>query len=854
MKIIQYKNEREDVKNQSPKSMHSLLMLGCCSVATLFNVAIAQEVETKKKFDETSALEEVVVTAQKREQSVQDVPVSMEVLSGDLIEELGADTGFDIVKYLPGFGVDDNNEIRTTTLKTRGIGTFTNSIGLQSSNLIVVDGEVLPRQSMMNLAIADVERVEALRGPQGTLFGQNTSTGVIHYVTKRPQLGEFYGSAKAELTEYNGRQVSSAVNLPINDNWAARINVQHGEQDGWIRNEYPGGEDVGAEEKSGIRTQFLYDNGTDLSALVRMDYSERDTNCCSMVKTEISREYGPKPVVRIDDGVVTAAAYNEIDSEPDYNVFGEPVTARNPESNYGSVENTGLSAEVNYDLANGMSLSYLASYRDFELNNSSGFFTFKFPVHREHFGGNESVEVIQQELRLSDFDNETFNWVLGAFFHDTAGQRSEITDGCVGGGGASSRGVIEDGVMIGCVSNASALAFINHYSETGTQDRSLLEADRNLSAGDFTADFTNTAVFGQLEYQITDRLDATLGFRALHEKGSASFDALWLRPPSDGSGMETFDEVLALSESDPSLIRNDPEGAKFSDSNTDFIYKAVLGYDFTDNIRAYVNYSTGYKGPSYFVTSNTNPADAEYFPTRPEQSTNFEVGVRSRLLDDKLHLNLTYFDMAVEDYQVRAQRIVDEDSNTIFAGYVNADEVRSTGIEADMVYKLTSDLKVVASYANYEATYEDFADTPVNCPSGTLADRCSVIGGRNVFDQTGLPVENNAQEQALLTVNYNREIGSTGWDANLRTVWRYEGDFTPSANMMAQEFDPNADYDVLDLYIGIGNDKLRGNLFVKNVMDESYNTFKFADQWGNQALFYPRDYSRYFGASVTYMF
>ncbi|WP_231756918.1 TonB-dependent receptor [Microbulbifer elongatus] len=854
MKIIQYKNEREDVKNQSPKSMHSLLMLGCCSVATLFNVAIAQEVETKKKFDETSALQEVVVTAQKREQSVQDVPASMEVLSGDLIEELGADTGFDIVKYLPGFGVDDNNEIRTTTLKTRGIGTFTSSIGLQSSNLIVVDGEVLPRQSMMNLAIADVERVEALRGPQGTLFGQNTSTGVIHYVTKRPQIGEFYGSAKAELTEYNGRQVSSAVNLPINDNWAARINVQHGEQDGWIRNEYPGGEDVGAEEKSGIRTQFLYDNGNDLSALVRMDYSERDTNCCSMVKTEISREYGPKPVVRIDDGVVTAAAYNEIDSEPDYNVFGEPVTARNPESNYGSVENAGLSAEVNYDLANGMSLSYLASYRDFELNNSSGFFTFKFPVHREHFGGNESVEVIQQELRISDFDNETFNWVLGAFFHDTAGQRSEITDGCVGGGGASSRGVIEDGVMTGCVSNASALAFINHYNETGTQDRSLLVADRNLSAGDFTADFTNTALFGQLEYQITDRLDATLGFRALHEKGSASFDALWLRPPTDGTGMETFDEVLAMSKSDPSLIRNDPEGAKFSDSNTDFIYKAVLGYDFTDNIRAYVNYSTGYKGPSYFVTSNTNPADAEYFPTRPEQSTNFEVGVRSRLLDDKLQFNLTYFDMAVEDYQVRAQRLVDEASNTYFAGYVNADEVRSTGFEADAVYKLTSDLKVVASYANYEATYEDFADTPVNCPGGTLADRCSVVGGRNVFDQTGLPVENNAQEQALVTLNYNREIGSTGWDANVRTVWRYEGDFTPSANMMAQEFDPNADYDVLDLYIGVGNDKLRGNLFVKNVMDESYNTFKFADQWGNQALFYPRDYSRYFGASVTYMF
>ncbi|MCX2784069.1 TonB-dependent receptor [Microbulbifer thermotolerans] len=842
------------MKNKSQSPMRSAVLLGCCSVATLFNVAIAEEIAAKTKTRPSDALEEVVVTAQKREQSVQDVPVSMQVLSGDVVEELGVDTGFDIVKYLPGFGIDDSNEIRTTTLKTRGIGTFTNSIGLQSSNLVVVDGEVLPRQSMMNLAIADVERVEALRGPQGTLFGQNTSTGVIHYVTKRPDFDSFYGSVKAEVTDFNGRSVSGAINMPINDHWAARVNIQHKEQDGWIRNEYPGGEDVGMEESKGLRGQLAYDDGSNLNVLVRLDYSERDTNCCSMVKAEADPYYGPKPVVRIEGGVVTASAYNEIDSEPGFNDYGEPATARNPISNYGTIENSGLSTEVNYDFDNGISLTYLASYRDFELNNSSGFFTFKFPVHREHFGGNESVEVIQQELRISDFDNDTLNWVLGAFFHDTSGQRSEITDGCVGGGGASSRGVIEDGVMIGCVSNASALAFIDHYESTGVQDRSLLQADRNLSSGDFTADFTNTAIFGQLEYQITDNLDATLGFRALHEKSSASFDALWLRPPVDGTGMETYAEVLAMSKTDPSLVRNDPPGSKFSDSNSDFIYKVVLGYDFSENIRAYVNYSTGYKGPSYFVTSNTNPDEAEYFPTRPEQSTNIEFGLRTRLLDDRLHFNLTYFDMTVEDYQVRASRLIDEASNTIFSGYVNADEVRSTGIEADMVYKLSSDLKLIASYANYKATYEDFADTPVDCPGGSLADRCSSLGGKIVFDQTGLPFPNNAEEQALVTINYNREIGETGWDTNVNMVWRYEGDFSPSANMIAQGIEPNADYDVLDLYIGIGNDKLRGNLFVKNLLDESYTTFKYLDQYGNQALFYPRDYERYFGASVTYMF
>lgn len=137
-----------------------------------------------------------MVSAQKREQALKEVPVSIEVIQGDLLERYNVQDGFDLIKYLPGFGIDDSTEIRTTTLKTRGIGTFTNSIGLHSSNLVVIDGEVLPRQSMLNLSVSDLQRVEALRGPQGTLFGQNTSTGLLHYVTKKPNLA-FLGQSPA---------------------------------------------------------------------------------------------------------------------------------------------------------------------------------------------------------------------------------------------------------------------------------------------------------------------------------------------------------------------------------------------------------------------------------------------------------------------------------------------------------------------------------------------------------------------------------------------------------------------------------------------------------------------------------
>lgn len=818
---------------------------------------IAQEGEEKAKQSSSGMLEEVIVTAQKREQSLQDVPSSVQVLSGDELENTGVQTSFDLVKYLPGFGLDDNTEIRTTTLKTRGVGTFTNSIGLQSSNLIVVDGEVLPRQSMMNLAVADVERVEAMRGPQGTLFGQNTSTGLIHYVTKRPVIGEFEGKIRAELTEFSGQDIRGALNVPIADQWALRVNAQYNTVDGWIENTMPGEEDydIGDEEAHSLRAQLLYDNNANFQALFRADYSEKDTNCCSFSRIgPVDENFGPNPIILVNpDDTITGTTYNSIDSELSFDDTGKPVTARNREGNFGSTENKGISAELNYDFENNMALTYIGSYRDFELLNSSTFFTVNFPVERLAFGGNESVEVIQQELRLSSFGNDKLDWVVGLFYHDTDGQRSEVRDGCIAG----NRGLIENDLLSGCFSGPSTDAFLANVDATGVDDRSLLVPQRLLNGGDFTTSFENIAVFGQLEYHITDKLDATLGFRALREEGAATFSRTDLNTPATGVGMETFDEVLALAQNDPSLFIESTAPTEFSDSDTALIYKTVLGYDFTDGIRGYVSYSTGYKGSSYFVTSNTDPAEAENFPTKPEQSTNFEIGLRSQLFEDRLMFNLTYFDMSVEDFQVRAIRVIDDVNNIVFAGYVNADEVRSTGFEADVIFQLTEGLQLSANYANFKATYEDFSDTPTSCPGGdggALASRCSTVAGQQVLDQTGLDLENNAEEQFLGTVQYDQDIGDTGWDGNVRAVWRYESGHTKSINELAFGGSSNPSTSIWDLYFGVGNDRLRANLFIKNVFDKEYTTRQNLDNLGFGTAFFPRDYTRFFGGSIEYSF
>ena len=800
--------------------------------------------------DQGLDLEEIIVIAQKREQSLQEVPISLEVLDGQLIEDSVIQNGFELIKYLPGFQIDDSPEIRTTTLKTRGIGTLTNSIGLQSSNLIVVDGEVLPRQSMANLSVNDLERVEALRGPQGTLFGQNTSTGMIHYVTKRPSLSEAGGHVRFQVSDYQGFDTRAALNLPLGDNWALRVNGLWSTIDGYIINTNPdaAAEDIGAEEQSGGRAQLLYDGGSGLSVLLRAEYAETETNCCARVAIGDINPDGI-PVLLLDDGAAAIVGSNGLFPPPNFDTFNAPAASVNS-SQFGSTENTGFSAEVNYALTDSIDLTYIGSYRDFQLLNSTGGPNSQLAISRSQWGGDETVDVLQQELRFSSYANERFSWTAGLFYHKTDGARSEVNDRCTGGGQATARPVVQDGVIIACASRASTEAVVAEFDTSGIVDTSLLVPDRRLDQGNFTTNFENTAVFAQVEFKLSDSFDFLLGGRAFREESDATFQSIRVALPPGSTGLETFEQGLAWAEADPTLFRRFNEVESFDDSVSDFIYKAVLGYNASDSVRLYLNYSTGYKGPSYFITGNTDPADADQFPTRPENSQNIELGFRNVFLDGKLLFNATLFDMTVEDYQIRAAREIDPLQGLFFAGYVNAEEARSKGVELDVHYRPTDQFSLYASLASFDATFEKFSNVPINCPGGILADRCEVIGGRNRFDSSGLPFANNSETQFRLSSTYEWPIAGGNANVYVRGDFRYEGDRTRSVAQIAQERPPSPDYSVTDLYIGAEGERLSAQIFVKNVFDDAYSTRFEVNSLGFGSAFYPRDYSRFVGASV----
>lgn len=803
----------------------------------------------------TSADEEVgadiVVTAEKRQESRKDVPLSVEVVSGENLVEAGVTNGFDIVKFLPGFGLDAAAEIRTTTLKTRGIGTLTNSIGLQSSNLLAIDDEVLSRQSAMNGAILDLERVEALRGPQGTLFGENTSTGLIHYITARPVLGEVSLRVEGTIAQYAERSVRGIANLGMSDTLAVRLNGSYSTQGAYIRNVTPGGEDIGKTETWGVRGQVLYEPTSNFHALVRAEFSRTDTNCCAYVyltQPTLNRY----PALVIAGGVPAISSLNRVSPQP----FDpkDPVVAIDP-SQYGNTDNLGISGEIGLDVSDKLAITYTGSYRDFTLRNNADTFNSPFPVSRQNFDNRETTKSVQQELRLSSYGNARLNWVVGLFYHDTKGHAVAFNDRCSAGAGSGAQPRVENGILTGCFTAASETAFVANYNANRTLNTALLVPDRRLDRSFFNTHFENAAVFGQATYKLGRRFDLTLGGRLLQERSSAGFRLETYRARPTGVGLDSLGEVIsAVAAGNTSLIRTPFTGTDLDQSVSRFIYKGVVGWDVTDDIRIYANYSTGFKGVSYFITSNTNPADGVKLITKPERSTNIELGFRSKLFANKVAFNATLFDMSVADYQLRATRVIDELAGTFFVGYVNAELARSRGVEVDVTVRPTRNFSIYGSFAYFDANYDKFANAPVNCPGGTLASRCYTVGGVSLIDQSGLPFPNNAEKQLYVSGNYDLPLGGSGWNASVRADYRWESDRTKNLTQIALNLPASQGQGIADLYLGLHDTRYKVQLFVKNIFNKFYTPEERVSTLGEVEGFLPRDYKRYAGVNASVSF
>ena len=260
-----------------------------CGTASAVVLAGLTPLAAQAQDTETQTVDSIVVTAQKREQNLQDVPVVVTAVGAKLLQDTGVRDIKDLTILTPGLTVTSTSSEASTTARIRGVGTVGDNPGLESSVGIVIDGVYRPRNGVSFGDLGEMERIEVLKGPQGTLFGKNTSAGVINIVTKEPEFG-FGGSAEATIGNYNAHGLSASVTGPLFDSekMAGRIYVAARERDGYndvVTGKGPSDRDEDADQGFyTVRGQLLFVPDDKSSFKLIADYTKRDENCCGAVQ------------------------------------------------------------------------------------------------------------------------------------------------------------------------------------------------------------------------------------------------------------------------------------------------------------------------------------------------------------------------------------------------------------------------------------------------------------------------------------------------------------------------------------------------------------------------------------------
>ncbi|REL34346.1 TonB-dependent receptor [Thalassotalea euphylliae] len=825
------------------------------AIATHLLGAAVASVSLTAFAEDDKEIEVIEVTAQKRVQNIQDVPVSVSAISGDFIANSELSTFADIVSLAPGITLDQGAETRTTSISIRGVGSSQNNMGIEPSTTMMIDGEVLPRSSALNGDLMDTERVEVLRGPQGTLFGKNTSSGIVHYISKRPELGENYGKVKFATDEYSLKQTQLTTNFGVTDDVALRLNLLYSDTDGFMENLKPGQDDIGARDSQGARLQALYKPSDIFDLLVRAEYKESSSNCCgsTIIETDPTRQFNAHlnhPAIR--------------DFVQNNTGWGEFATYMSDDQ-ISDIENTGFSVEANYDFGDYL-LTYTGHYRDWSLFNNTEFGGATLDNTEFYFGGENAFQSRQHELRISA-DNEKVSFVAGLFYQNVDQSREAKEAFC----NQTARDTFwslenwepgneaNDGNPTDFDVDGNLLACRNGWQETGgiATGGGLYN---QIAQYRTTVESTNKAVFGQFDFHLSEALTAFVGARYLDEDSELYYE-----------GGRNATRALLKQLNGRTLNAADQEALGFTheaDSNdTEFIYRLGAQYRVNKDLMFYGSYGTGYKGVGWYNAISNAPADIandELNPVKPEKSKSVELGMRSDWFDNDLRLNVTVFRTEYEDFQERV-RVEDEDEEAEDGTvgrplFVNAGKVISQGLEVEWKAILSENITLDGTYAFIDATYDEFDGFFQNCPAGLKGtDECMFVndGALEVLILEGRELAQAPEHQFRIDVRYDFDF--MGQESHVRLGYRWKDE-------IQYRFDHNPDtihpsFGLLDLYVGtegtIGEYDYNVNLFVKNLTDEEYYTrlvTRSNQVGGGLRGVIGKDSQRYWGASVTFHF
>ena len=708
--------------------------------------------------DDDATGNEIVVTAMKRERTLQDTPVAVTVTTAETIERAQIRDIRDLSTVVPSLRVNTLQSSASTNFYIRGFGNGANNAGIEPSVGLFVDGVYRSRSAAMISDLPDVQRIEVLRGPQSTLFGKNASAGVISLVTKEPKF-KFGGNVEASYGNYNAVVVKGYVTGPISEHIAASIAGGYNRRDGYVQ-------DLGTNTDSNernrwfVRGQLLLEPSSALKVRLIGDYSKIEENCCAVINLQPAA-----PTQIITAPVALGGLGGKIN---DFRTPFADVTYSNLPS-LNRIRNWGLSGQVDYDVGP-LKLTSITAYRHTgAITNQDSDFTSADLLGRNY--QDLQIDTFTQELRASTNWDGPLNALLGAFYYnERIRQHNELYLGTQFRPYANALILGQSGGAFNLLQVEQLLSAANGQNYVG----------KSFAAGaGFTENYRlkddNYSLFAQFDFKVSDRLTLTGGVNYTHDSKTFStnsrsdevFSAIPLAasvagvrnvliaqgiaaklniPVSavPGAAIANFQttnpveyaqangaaqqltSLSALQFLPPFLnVPNAVETGKVSDGHWSFT--ARVAYDATNKINLYASYATGYKAASVNLSRDSRPTAADLATLNarnlglpnltaggryagPESSEVWEAGLKANW--GIVTANVAVFKQTIKGFQ-----------SNIFTGtgffLANAGKQSSFGVEFEGMAKPTSELTFTLGMTYLDPKYDDFKLSGVGDLTGT---------------------------------------------------------------------------------------------------------------------------------------
>ena len=746
------------------------------SIATCrANSASAEATSGADSPAQSGGLEEIVVTANKRAESLVDVPASVIAVTSETLERANVRTFDDLVTVVPGLTISKTTQPANNSINIRGIGTYAYSIATQPSTVVVVDDIPQGFQAEAFTSLLDVQQVEVLRGPQSTLFGKSSSAGVINITTQSPS-ETFTAHANVMGTSDDQEVAQASVSGPLSDTFRYRISAGYDHYKGNLHNLTTGSWVDGQDDQT-LRGKFEWQPNADWTVTLMPYMTDTIASCCT------SAPYFISPGVTFSKSNLPVSGILQGITPSPTNIW-----LRNDVDPKGNAYDIGSGLKIVREFDTGISLASISSYDHYTLHDQQDTdgTSFDFsqlaptaPHGGSGNGGYFAVNGVTEELRLTSPSRGPLTWLAGGYFSNT---------------------------------NSKAY-FVRGSNDLGTYNGlSSLPTSNSSTYAQYTdhAGIKTEALFGQGTYDLTDKIAIVGGARLHHEQVRYDF----------------WDQVHNIYYGSPDCSTKSPTVA-VSTCNSDTVetYKAALEYHLTSDVMLFADTATGYKGLAYDLTSSlttrtlvtsgpskglpTADSIAARQPIRPERSRAYEAGLKSEFLNHRASWNVTGFYEEFTGFQAQSR-----DEVTGINELESIGKVTSTGLETELAARPIQELTVGLNGSYDIAKMNDF-------PAGqcyalqTVAQGC-VNSSQNL---SGKPLPNAPHWSGNLNAEYDHPVAG-GYTAFVAVAYRWQSRVLFS---LIQDPDSVQDaYGIVNLSGGFGGAHWKATAFVNNLFDTHY--------------------------------